>query len=71
MNFKTAAFILSCTLATAIQAEPAKTTAKDFMTKEHDLEVRTQLQEKISQLTSDEQARKKLVYMAKRRITLC
>ena len=51
--------------------EPAGGSAINFQTKEKDLQLRGQLEEKIHLLTSDDKAKTRLVRDAKRRIALC
>ena len=57
----------------AVSAEPGQSTpaAMNFKGKEEDLAIRAKLEAQIQNLTSDAEARKKLMYDAKRRITLC
>lgn len=76
MNFQAvirlAAFSLSISFTvSAVAADKAKDDAMDYQAQAEDLEIRAQLKQKIMLLTRDEQARKKLIRDARRRISLC
>lgn len=45
--------------------------ARDYMAKEEDLKIRSQLQAKIDELTKDDAAKKQLMAQAQKRIRLC
>ncbi len=65
--------LLMCLMAPAVALEAGQSTptAMNFKAKEEDLAIRTKLEKQIQSLTSDEEAKQKLMYEARRRITLC
>lgn len=60
-------------MAPAVAVEPGQSTptAMNFKAKQEDLAIRAKLEAQIQHLTSDAEAKQKLMYDAKRRMTLC